>query len=385
MVPLNIYKPINNPQHISILLPTRGRPEYLTNVFGSIEETTKDKNSIDVWVYVDDDDVITRKYINDDLFGNYGFEITWFLGKRTRTMGEMMNTLRQKCTTNPGIYTPIPDDYLFITEHWDDIVREAFNSYPDRIALAYAEDPMAGPNQVTFAWVSAEWANVLGRYHTEFFPFWYDDSWLDQVAQMAQRKVKLDIRMEPQGGKGKTNRMRNLLFWQKFFNNTLDDRIQDAKLLVEAIYQKTSYDYEKNVEVAIKLAKSFEAKAKEIRFEIRMERILSAIPKNSKPDEAYLFLEAKAVNHLWKKVNPLIKQGQIIKVLNILDNILCGYQYFKDVQYQRAILQETFRLIWYHLRNKPVRHWPGTLWSLWTGRQRRRSTRVASNQGTNSR
>ena len=372
-MPLNICKSINNPQHISILLPTRGKPESLKNVFGSIEETTKDKNSIDVSVYVDDDDVITRKYINDDLFGNYGFEITWFLGKRTRTMGEMLNTLREKCMTNPGIYTSAVDDYLFVTEHWDDIVREAFNSYPDRIALAYPEDPIAGPNQVTFGWVSAEWANVLGRYLTEFFPFWHDDSWLDQVAQMVQRKVKLDIRMEPQIGKGKTIRMRNSLFWQKFFNNTLDDRIQDAKLLIKAIYPKTCYDYEKNVEAAIKLAKSFEAKAKEIRFEISMERTLSAIPKNSKPDQAYLFLEAKAVNRLWKKVNPLIKQGQIIKVLNILDNILCGYQYFKDVQYQRAILQGKFRLIWriwHHLRNKPVRYWPGALWSLWTDRRR---------------
>lgn len=352
-MPLNIYKPIDNPQHISVLISTRGRPESLKNVFDSLEETTRDKNSLDVWVYVDDDDVVTRKCIGGDLFGNYGFEINWVLGKRTGTMGEMFNTLREKCTTNPGIYMPAPDDYLFVTEHWDHIVREAFNSYPDRIVLAYPEDPITAPHQVTFAIVSAEWTNVLGRCLTEHFPFWFDDSWLDQVAQMIQRKVKLDMRMEPPGGYGKTHRMRNLLFWQKFFRNTLDDRIQDAKLLLKAIYAENSYDYGKSVEAAIKLAESFEAKAKKVRFEdiINMERTFSAVPKNSKPDEAYLLAEARAVNHLWKKVDPLIKQGHITKVLGILDNILCAHRYLKNVQYQRVIWLGQFRRVYRALRN----------------------------------
>ena len=130
-------------------------------------------------------------------------------------MGERLNKLREISNRNAGIYMAIADDYIFITKNWDNNLRKAINSFPDRIVLAFPEDPIAEPNQITHMWVSTEWTNILGRYISEYFPFWYDDVWYDQVAQMIQRKVKLDIEVIPQGDKGKTQGMRNLLFWEQ--------------------------------------------------------------------------------------------------------------------------------------------------------------------------
>lgn len=347
-MPLNIYKPIDNQQHISILIPTRGRPHYLRNVFDSIEDTTKDKILVDVWIYVDDDDVATKQFINTYPKNKYSFKIAYVVGPRTKTQGEMCNILREKCTTNPGIYMFAVDDYLFVTKNWDNIVREAFNRYPDRILLAYPVDPIASPDQVTYAILSAEWTNILGRVLTEYFPFWSDDTWLDQVSQMVQRKIRLDMQMEPQGGKGKTLRMKNLLFWRRFFKNTMDERIEDANVLRKAIYSENSPDYNESVEHGNKLVKRFiETK---VRDEVLMsfEKQLSEFPENSKSQINHLYLTAErnAVNHLRKKLIPLIKQGRIVAALSILDNIMFASQNFKDIQYYRVIWQGRFRRAW---------------------------------------
>jgi 2-polyprenyl-3-methyl-5-hydroxy-6-metoxy-1,4-benzoquinol methylase len=352
---LNIYKPIDNPQHISILIPTRGRSHYLTKVFNSIEETTKDKSLVDVWIYVDDDDETTKQFIDTYPKDKHSFKIAYVVGPRTNTQGEMTNILREKCTTNPGIYMPAADDYLFVTKHWDNIVREMFNRYPDRILLAYPVDPLTAPDQVTHVILSAEWTNILGRFPTEYFPFWSDDTWLDQVSQMVQRKIRLDMQMEPQGGYGKTPRMKNLLFWQRFFNNTMDERIEDANLLRKAIYQENSPQYNKSVEEGDKLVKRFIMESKEQSDEdlILMEKRFSVVPENSKPqiDYSYLIAETNAVNHLYKKLGPLINQGRSIEVLNILDNLMVAFQNKdKDIKYCRVIWQGRFRRIWQQFR-----------------------------------
>jgi len=348
---LNIYKPIDNQQHISILIPTRGRPNYLKNVFDSIEDTTKDKSLVDVWIYVDDDDVATKQFIDTYPKDKYSFKIAYVFGPRTNTQGEMSNILREKCTTNPGIYMLTGDDYIFVTKYWDNIIREAFNRYPDRILLAYPVDPIVAPDQVTLIILSAEWTNILGRFLTEYFPFWSDDVWLDQVSQMIQRKIKLDMQMAPQGGKGKTPRMKNLLFWHRFFMNTMDERIEDANILRRALYPENSPEYYKNVEDGDRLAKRIIAESRKRRDSdlIFMERRLSAFPENStsQADLSYLIAEADAINHLYKKLGPVINQGHFVEASNIWDNIMVASKNLKDGQYYHVTWP---KYVWYRFR-----------------------------------
>ena len=257
----------------------------------------------------------------------------------------MSNILRKKCNTNLGIYMLIGDDYLFVTKHWDTIVRGTFNSYPDRILLAYPEDPTCASGQLTHMFLSAEWINILGKFSTEYFPAWGDDTWLDQVSQMVQRKVNLNMRIEPQGGKGKTPRMKNAWFWHKFYFNLMDERIKDANLLRRAIYEEGSFEYKRSVKEAEKLVEKFIAEEKKVNKKnyLAMEKSLSdgsshwqSQKEDYYPLVDYLMLENNAVNHLLGKVNPLLAEGKLTDVIEILDNILCASQKIHNIHFLKA-------------------------------------------------
>ncbi len=317
-------KPIDNPEHISILLPTRERPEKLRKLLNSLYTTTHKKGLIDVWIYFDNDDDVTRSFSKNDIIEQYDFDIRWISGERTISQGEMVNLLWEQCTTNAGIYFPCIDDYLFVTQNWDDVVRDAFHRYDDRLLLAYPMDPTAGPEQATFNILSGEWINLTGRIYTQYFPFWFDDCWVDQVAQLIQRKCKLPMRMEPQGGKGRTPRMKNLVFWNSFFENTLDERILEAERLRKAIWGEDLSNYEKNLAESEVLVKKFweDANGTTEAQLIAMENEYSLKGgHNVTKDTFYLICETAALNVLFKKMMIEFHQNRLQESLRIMKNI----------------------------------------------------------------
>ncbi len=340
---LKIVKPIDKPQHISLLLPTRARLEYLNKSLDSIERTVSDTNSIDVWIYVDNDDDITKSYINSNSYLRYSFKINWVLGERTISQGQMVNILRQRCTTNPGIYIPWCDDYIFTSNNWDSAIRDTFNRYPDRMTLLHIRDPLMGAtDDISLPVLSAEWTNVTGRIYTEFFQFWFDDSWLDQVAQMVQRKVTVEcIKVQPIGGKGKTPRLKNLPFWHRFFDNLMYERIEDANLLRRVIYPQDCPEYHQSVKEAERVAKSYTEQREKITIDsfLATERAYSAFPENPEPHLILmcLALEAKAVSYLCAKADSLIQAGDFSKALKMLNNITLAEQKYKNINYLRAL------------------------------------------------
>jgi hypothetical protein len=338
-------KPIDNPQHISLLIPTRARPAYLQNLFDSLEATTQDKGLVDVWLYVDEDDAITREYIASGQHASYGFRINWMIGERSRTAGQMNNTLWQKCTSNAGIYMPFTDDLLLATPAWDQNIRAAFNCHPDRILLAYPDEATASGDQVTIAILSAQWINITGRIYTPYFPYWFDDSWVDQVAQMVGRKVKVSVQTNPQGGRGKTTRMRNLRFWGRYFHNLLDERIAEAEQLRRAIYPRDCPEYRANVEAGKRLAQHFRTQGQERdnARTIYTERMLSGPSAKLKPSEAYLAIEVGAVNHLFSKARALFVQQRYADALAMLDNIHYAALKFENLSSARTLCLEAMK------------------------------------------
>lgn len=230
-------KPIDRPEHISVLMPTRGRPDGLASVFESFRETVEHKQLFDIWLYVDDDDALTLDYIKSEAWKAYGLAINWHVAKRSTSMGDMLNQLWQHCSTNPGFYFPFPDDYIVVTQHWDSVLRQATSSFEDGVMLGFLPDNTARPHQVTFPIPSSGWLNVLGYFTTNRFFYWFDDQWVDEIGQMVGRKVMIPIRVENPAGRGKTPRMRKVPFWAAYFSLTLEDRYQDALTILAAIHR----------------------------------------------------------------------------------------------------------------------------------------------------
>jgi hypothetical protein len=129
------------------------------------------------------------------------------------------------------------DKITFTTFGWDEVVRRAFDQYSDRILFAFPRDTL---NKGTFGavfFLGAGWANVTGRLMTEYFPFWYDDTWANIVGALANRYAVLD--MDVHMAIGPTIRMHNVLFWERFFMMTMGERIREAAVLIGASCEAT--------------------------------------------------------------------------------------------------------------------------------------------------
>ena len=71
-----------------------------------------------------------------------------------------------------------------------------------------------------------------------YFHYWYDDKWVDQIGRMVDRYINIPFLLSPIRGKGRTQRMRCLPFWTRFFQLTLIERKETATKLIHAMYPK---------------------------------------------------------------------------------------------------------------------------------------------------
>jgi hypothetical protein len=221
---------------ISILMATRGRPEMLAEEIGTLKINTVQKHKVKLWIYVDDDDDVTRNAIDAGKFPDPGFPIHWHFGPRPGALGQCHQALWNASGRVSEIYTISVDDVRFETHGWDEIVRGAFEDCRDGVLLAFAHDPNAP--QATFPFIGWGFLKTLGyeKIFPGIFIYWFDDKWIEQIAAMAGRYVKIPITMSPIGDKGLTQRMRCMPFWTRFCQLTVIERKDSAEKLIAAMY-----------------------------------------------------------------------------------------------------------------------------------------------------
>lgn len=327
---------------VSLLLPTRGRPDKLCKVFDSISATVADPSRVVLNIYVDDDDKDTIEFSRRCAPSEYAFDVLWHIGQKAGSMGKMVEAL-YRSSPAAQVYMPMVDDYVFETCNWDELLRDIWKRFPDGVWMAYPHDA-SSPGNVTFVILGAGWLGTLERYLTDYFPFWFDDVWLDQVAQLVGRKVAAPMTMRTIGGKGKTPRMFNLWFWQQFFSNTLDERIDDADKLCRVIY-KDDEEYIANRERFLKLAES-------------IARINRGVPKNTVLTSEYMLSnrfsceqisrnmiyirkEAEAVLHLCGKLNGFIGSNDKMAAA-IIDTILSSSLPSPGIDQMRHVVGQNY-------------------------------------------
>ncbi|HZF00711.1 MAG TPA: hypothetical protein VE344_02335, partial [Methylomirabilota bacterium] len=239
---------------ISILMATRGRAEMLAEEIESLKQNTVNKAKVKLWVYVDDDDKVMLDAIAAKKFPDPGFPIHWHVGPRPGALGLCHQALWNASGRVSEIYTISVDDVRFDTHGWDEIVRGAFTDCRDGVLLAFAHDPNAP--QATFPYIG--WGFLLTLGYEKIFPgifvYWFDDKWIEQIAVMAGRCVKIPVTMNPIGDKGLTQRMRNVPFWTRFCQLTVVERKDSSQKLIDAMYAK---DADARAKATAELEKAF--------------------------------------------------------------------------------------------------------------------------------
>ena len=322
--PASPNAPRINPGELSLLIATRGRPDMLAEVFASLRANTTRKDKTALWLYVDDDDQVTREAIAQGKFCDVGFPVHWHIAPQTATLGEPHEALLKALGRTSEIYMLGVDDARFDTPGWDEVIRAKFREYPDGILLAFAYDPMT-PDAATYAIMGWGWIQVQGRMFPGWFPHWYEDTWVDQVACLAGRHVRLPVLLYPIGGKGPTKRMRNCAFWTRFLQVTLDERKQSARKLIGAMYPKDEAkraaaltELETTATRLVHQADAFS----DIYCDFQEERHAELdLGERTRFNELYFRGESRAVGHLLVQAQGLVDQKQHAAAMEVLNAI----------------------------------------------------------------
>ncbi len=168
---------------ISILVPTRGRPESVFRLIKSINATALRKDLVEILFYVDNDDDSFPSSL--DLDSN----VKVIRGERV-WISLAWNCLFAHSQGEILMYTG--DDVVFETKGWDEQVRTAFTQFPDSLGLVFGDDGgwYAGKLAIN-GFVHRAWADLLG-YFTYPARVSAIDLWIHECASYINRVIYLE-------------------------------------------------------------------------------------------------------------------------------------------------------------------------------------------------
>lgn len=207
---------------LSILIPTRNRPEGLRRLLDSIVAHAARMDAVEIIVGMDDDEVPPA------WLAELPFPITLSHAPREQTMGRMWERLLN--LSSGEIIVGVCDDLVVATDAFDARIRTEVRAHPN--AVHFIDDEQA-PNFATFPVTTRKLAQRVtqaqGFFMPPWFPFWFVDTWWDELGELIGVRRVLPVRVLMQDGKGETTSMRELGFWSHLFDVTRPMRVAVAE------------------------------------------------------------------------------------------------------------------------------------------------------------
>lgn len=176
---------------ISIIFPTRNRPNNCNRIINSVKNTVSSErlNNIEFCLYIDDDDIITIPELESlKLLTN--INIKYIQGPRI-CLSKMWNEAYEKLSVG-NIIMHCGDDIIFRTNDWDEIVRNKFNEYEDKLILVFGRDENCNERFATHSFLHRNWIETSGFWLPPYFSSDYNDTWLNDVSVMINRRIYID-------------------------------------------------------------------------------------------------------------------------------------------------------------------------------------------------
>lgn len=214
---------------ITVPMPSLNRPAGLLSVLTALDALASGKHEITYVPLIDADDELTRLQVDDWMVqGMLPHNTHIRCAPRAGTISARVNAAMREFPADT--YCPLPDDGHPMTQHWD----EYFAGLHAQAVPAFAWVEKNDPGNPTFIALSHRWVEAIGGF-SEYFPFWFADTWIAEVHALAFAKGIGIIQQLQMGGKrGVTQGMRDLGFWFEFFDRTRTERIAQAERLAKA-------------------------------------------------------------------------------------------------------------------------------------------------------
>lgn len=206
---------------LCIALATRKRPELLAR---TIETTLEHRRTgAKFLILLDDDDTA-----GIEAAIRYENHVTLSIRPREDTLGGKYN----RAMFEPAdLYLTMVDYAPHVTPGFDEKIVEAASLFPDGIGVVY--NHMANASFPHINAVTRKLAEMMGFIYPPYFPYWFVDHWLDDIARMIDRISFADVHTESSRRPG-TMEMREPAFWATFFDAAYLVRRQCARHIIQS-------------------------------------------------------------------------------------------------------------------------------------------------------
>lgn len=216
---------------VALCLPSRGRPELLRAcIHNAMKNSEVETTRIVVGLDTDDHDSLHLVELLKDQP-----KIQVSVCERENSLGEKYN--RCAAMVPADVYVLWSDDVCFASKGWDTKIIEMACMYDDSIGAVYFGE-IPGVFQPGIA-VTDEFVKHMGFLSPPFFPFWWQDTWIDEISAMTGRILRADISVACSQGLQKQSRgVLEIDFWAKVFDDTRPMRIKAANSIIDAGHDK---------------------------------------------------------------------------------------------------------------------------------------------------
>ena len=175
---------------IAILTPTRNRANNCERFIKSIYNTTKNRGSVELHFYVDNDDPSIEAYksLAKHCYEEYNeFYKCEFTFGAPMSVSQSWNIIANKTTSYLMIMGN--DDLIYRTPNWDsELIQNLAVKYKqDPMWVAWFNDGINGDKHCAFPIISREWYDTVGYFAPGCFNFGYNDTWVFDIAKRLDR------------------------------------------------------------------------------------------------------------------------------------------------------------------------------------------------------
>lgn len=202
-----------------VILASRGNPKGLLSTISSLIGLAGGKHEIVIKVGIDEDDASSLAYT--PTIKNIYPDVQFITVTRKPTLGEVVNELARN--ENADVYVPLTDRMIVLSPLWDEIIANASMHFFNHILWWTMEQGTIMPI------VTKKWYEAAGQVFTEYFPFWFDDTWIAEINGFVHGSAgfALPVMLWRKPG-GITKRFHDIRFWMDFFIQTRRQRFAEA-------------------------------------------------------------------------------------------------------------------------------------------------------------
>lgn len=214
---------------ISVLIPVRGRPDKTERLVESLIAHSDDDARYEILLAVDEDDEAGQEFslahpVHGD--GSYGPLVRFYLWPRPPTLGDKLNRLAGEAKGD--IFWFIANDYEMATPGWPEKFRAAIKTLPNQMGVLFPNDAFHG-DHAAFPILSRRMVGAAGFFMAPWFPYWFIDTWWDEVGVMCDIRREIDVEVRHQDRENdKSTGIKDLDFWVDVFTETRAARFKQA-------------------------------------------------------------------------------------------------------------------------------------------------------------